>query len=266
MPAEVCTHPWMYAVEPFRIAGGLYYVGNRDVSCHLIDTGDGLILLDTAFPQTVYLLLESIRRLGFDPNEVAYILHSHAHYDHCGGTPAFVGLTGAATALGAADVPIVQEHAALTWAPEYGFEFHEAFDVDIPLQDGDVIALGNTKVCCMHTPGHTPGTMSYFFEITEEGATLTVGIHGGPGINTLTDQYMEEHGLPATRRTDYLSSLARLRERPVDIFIGAHPGPSRTLERQAQRTSDHNPFVDPEAWQAFLGDLQRTAEQAWGSP
>ncbi len=60
-PARVCTHPWEFAVEPFRIAGGLYYVGNRDVSCHLLETGDGLVLIDTAFPQTAYLLLAAPR-------------------------------------------------------------------------------------------------------------------------------------------------------------------------------------------------------------
>ena len=57
MPADICIHPWDYWVDPFRIAGDLYYVGNKDVSSHLIDTGAGLVLLDTAFPQTVYLLL-----------------------------------------------------------------------------------------------------------------------------------------------------------------------------------------------------------------
>ena len=75
MVEDTCIHPWDYAVEPFRIAGGLYYVGNKYVSSHLIDTGDGLILLDTSFPQTVYLLLESIRRLGFYPADIHTILH-----------------------------------------------------------------------------------------------------------------------------------------------------------------------------------------------
>ena len=67
MSARVCTHPWEYHTEGFCIAGNLYYVGNTNVSCHLIDTGEGLILIDSGYPQTVYLLLESIRNLGFNP-------------------------------------------------------------------------------------------------------------------------------------------------------------------------------------------------------
>ena len=63
MTEDTCIHPWDYWVDPFCIAGELYYVGNKDVSSHLIDTGEGLILLDTAFPQTVYLLLGSVPRI-----------------------------------------------------------------------------------------------------------------------------------------------------------------------------------------------------------
>ena len=51
-PIDICAHPWFYSTPPFRIAANLYYVGNKNVSSHLIDTGKGLILLDTAFPQT----------------------------------------------------------------------------------------------------------------------------------------------------------------------------------------------------------------------
>ena len=50
---EIYTHPWKFATKPFRIAGNLYYVGNADVSAYLLDTGEGLILIDTAFPQTL---------------------------------------------------------------------------------------------------------------------------------------------------------------------------------------------------------------------
>ena len=44
---------WDGYIEPFQIFGNLYFVGTRGVSSHIIDTGDGLILLDTSYPQTV---------------------------------------------------------------------------------------------------------------------------------------------------------------------------------------------------------------------
>ena len=255
MPVEICTHPWKFRVEPFRIAGSLYYVGNRNVSSHLIDTGDGLLLLDTAFPQTVYLLLESIRRLGFNPDDIKTILHTHGHYDHFGGTKALVELSGARVAIGKEDAPILSDKPELSWAPEYGVEFHETFDVDEPLSDGDRICLGDTTVECLHIPGHTLGAMAFFFAVKEDGAEYTVGLHGAPGFNTLTDKYLAKNAIPFDTRKAYLQSLKKLQQREVDIIIGAHPGQSDTFEKQARRGEGVNPFIDGEAWPRFLDGI-----------
>ena len=260
----ICTHPWEYWVEPFRIAGNLFYIGNADVSSHLIDTNDGLILIDTAYPQTVYMLLEAIRRLGFDPDHIRYILHCHAHYDHCGGTRAIIELTGAKTAMGKDDIEILENKPELTWAPEYGTEFYETFDVDIPLVDGQVISLGNTSVKCVHTPGHTPGATSFIFQTEEGGSEYTVGMHGGPGRNTLTDEFLSKHSLPLSNRDEYMRSVERLRAFEVDVFIGAHPGQNDTLGKRACMTEGVNSFIDRAAWTAFLDKLDRMARQDFG--
>ena len=265
-PSRVCTHPWEFACEPFRIADGLYYVGNTNVSSHLIDTGAALVLIDTTYPQTVYLLLESIRRLGFDPDDIRAILQVHAHYDHIGGTRALVELTGAETYLGEADVEIIEKRRDETWAPQYGLGFREYFKVNHPLTDGDVVRIGKTVFDCVAIPGHTPGSMSFFFEVTEGGKTYRVGIHGGPGLNTLTDEYLTENKLPFSRRDDYLRSLERLRREKVDIFIGAHPAQNNTLGKRQRMTDDENPFIDPSAWGAFLDDLERRARELFERP
>jgi metallo-beta-lactamase class B len=256
-------HPWKYYVAPFRIAGNLYYVGNSDVSSHLIDTGHGLILLDTAFPQTVYLLLDSIRRLGFDPDDIRWIAHCHGHYDHFGGTRAIVELTSAKTALGADDVEILTDRPELSWAPEYGVPFYETFQIDRPLADGDTIALGDTCIQCLHIPGHTPGAMAYFFEVEDRGKTYQVGIHGGPGLNTLSTAYLEQYALPTSRRADYLRSLDRLKEREVDLFIGAHPAQNAALEKRTLMRDGENPFLDKTAWPLFLSSLEAQARGAF---
>jgi len=265
MTADICMHPWDYRVEPFCIAGELYYVGNKDVSSHLIDTGEGLILLDTAFPQTVYLLLESVRRLGYDPMDICQIVHCHGHYDHFGGTRAITELTGAKTALGKDDAFILTARPELSWAPEYGVEFHETFRVDRLLSDGDRITLGKTTIECVHIPGHTPGSMSYFFEIHNQGQNYTVGIHGGPGLNTLTEEYLTQYGLSTEARDHYLASLEKLRTYSVDIFIGAHPGQNDTLGKRERMTDGNNPFIDREAWPAFLSQLEANAREAFGT-
>lgn len=98
-PVEVLAHrPWTLAVKPFQVAPQTWYVsGQKWVGCYLIDTGDGLILIDTAIPESLYLLIDSIYRLGYQPENIKKILISHAHFDHCGGA-------GAMKALSRADV------------------------------------------------------------------------------------------------------------------------------------------------------------------
>jgi len=264
MTHDICMRPWEFAVEPFRIIDKLYYVGSRNVSSHLIDTGEGLMLIDTGFPQTVYLLLESIRRLGFDPDDIEYIVHCHGHYDHFGGTRAIVELTGAKTCLGEGDLEILDDRLELSWAPEYGVEFYEVFDVDVPLNGGDVVSLGNVSIECMSIPGHTPGAMAFFFEMTEKGEKYTVGMHGGPGLNTLQDAYMEKNSLPKSRREDYMKSLMRLKERTVDITLGAHPGQSNTFGKRDGMTEERNPFIDREFWPKLLERLEVGARKNFG--
>ena len=135
MAEEVLCHPWKFRVEPFQMVGNLYYVGNRDVSVHLVDTGDGLLLIDTGYPQTVYLLLQSIWELGFDPGKLRYILLTHAHYDHIGGVRPLVELFGCETFLGEEDLPLLTTDSHLTWHSEFGMAYNEYFEPTHALRD-----------------------------------------------------------------------------------------------------------------------------------
>ena len=67
------TNPSTVRFEPFKIADGLYYVGDRKVCIHLIDTNDGLILIDSGYLGAAHLLVDSIWRAGFDPVNIRWI-------------------------------------------------------------------------------------------------------------------------------------------------------------------------------------------------
>lgn len=92
-PVEtLASRPWELSVKPLQVAPQTWYVaGQTWVGCYLIDTGDGLILLDTAIPESLYLLVDSIYSLGYRPEDIKKILISHAHFDHCGGAAAMCG-------------------------------------------------------------------------------------------------------------------------------------------------------------------------------
>ena len=91
------------AVNPSKIIGNVYFVGCIPASSHLIDTGEGLILIDTGYMDTLFMLIDSIYRLGFSPYDIKYIIHSHWHGDHTASTKALAFLTDAKTMIGEKD-------------------------------------------------------------------------------------------------------------------------------------------------------------------
>ncbi|HIG69699.1 MAG TPA: MBL fold metallo-hydrolase [Myxococcales bacterium] len=257
MTIRKLEEPWRFYVEPFCVYGNLYSVGNRGVCSWLIDTGDGLILIDTTFPQTVYQTVDSIYRLGFAPADIRYVLHTHGHCDHMGGSRSMRDLTQATFCIGAEDVDVCEHRGEMSEAELYDMNFTAYFTVDKALRDGDTLTLGNTEVLCVHTPGHTPGTMSYFFDITGEQGSFRVGMQGGPGIHTLVDDYLAAHDLPKSLRASYIESVARLRQERVDIHLTGHPGQSRIFPRKATLDEgDSLAFVDPGRWPKYLDYLE----------
>lgn len=256
------TKPWANQVKPFKIAGNVYFVGYQAASAHLIDTGDGLILIDTGYPQGLYLVIESIYSLGFNPHDVKYIIHTHGHYDHCGATKAFVALYGSKTFIGAGDKDYVNGKEDLTWAKELGFAYDEAFEADYLMHDDDVISLGNTHIKILSTPGHTPGTISFFFETEEKGKRYLAGMHGGVGTNSMEPDWLKQRGLSTDCQLDFLKGIERLKAIPVEVFLGNHCWNNDTLEKHERSlTEEKNPFIDPEGWQSFLKDCENRVKE-----
>lgn len=245
--------PWKEQMEPFRIKGNLYFVGCYAASSHLIETEEGLILIDTGYPQNLYLLIDSIYKLGFSPYDIKYILHSHGHYDHLGATKALCALIKAKTFLGSGDEDYANGKLDLTWAKELGYEYYEAFEPDVIMYDGDRIKLGSTEIEIVSTPGHTPGTVSFFFDIQEDGKIYKVAMHGGVGTNSMKKAFLEQYGLSLDCTERFLEGIDRVIDRDVDIFIGNHVWNNDTKEKyQRLMAGDADAFVDPTEWRRFL--------------
>lgn len=245
--------PWLDYMKPIKMADNLYFVGAVGGSSHVIDTGEGLIMLDSGYPQTLYQVIENMYLMGLNPKDIKYIIHSHGHYDHLGATKALVELTGAKTFLGEADREYANGTLDLTWAKELGAkEYAEAFEPDVLIKDGDIISLGNTKIRCVSTPGHTPGTMSFFFNVSYKGKEYIAGTHGGVGTNTMQNCFLEKYKLPKTCRQEFLEGLNKVRNEKVEIFVGNHVWNNNTREKAAELTEDFNPFINEKEWTPFI--------------
>ena len=190
----------------------------------------------------MFLLVNSIYKLGFSPYDVKYIIHTHWHYDHTEATSAFVHMTGAKTFIGKKDAQKVSKY----------------FKPDVLLSEGDVVTLGNTKIEVMETPGHTEGTISLFYETEENGINYKVGTFGGAGANTLTKGCFDYDDC----RVEYLKSLNKLREKKVDVFIGNHVWNNDTEKKGIiLREKGENKFIDENLWCEFLDFCEKRLYQ-----
>jgi metallo-beta-lactamase class B len=241
-------------VQPFKICGNLYYVGNQDAGAHLIDTGDGLILIDTTYPTTSALLVHSIYELGFRIKDIKIILHSHGHFDHFGATNFLKSLTGAKTYLGAEDAFMFRNRPELALIDCNRHSYLELFTPDVEMEDGDEISLGDTVVRIASTPGHTDGTVSFFIDVVDSGKTFTAGMFGGSGLNTLCREFIDAYQLTHSRER-FVSSIERLKHEKVDIVLGNHAPQNDTVgkrKKMTQQSCRTNPFIDSTEWLSFL--------------
>src|SRR5262245_44391678 len=100
-------------VPPIKMFDNLWYVGPGYVSCYLIKTSAGLILIDASEePDMVLHVIDSIKKAGFDPKDIKQILISHGHIDHWGGIDRMRELTGAPVWATEEDWQLIEAAAA----------------------------------------------------------------------------------------------------------------------------------------------------------
>ena len=223
-PAISCPDcaAWNQPQEPFLIYGNTYYVGVKGLSSILIDAGPELILLDGALPQSAQLIVANIRELGFDPTAVGTITLSHAHFDHAGGIAALQRMTGArvlsseagARALRAGEL---QHKDPLYLPADSNHTFPAVHDVD-EVADGSTLAIGDVQLRAIHTPGHTPGGMTWSWQSCEDERCLEI-VYADSLSAVAASGYSFADGLGDVLR-DSAKKIAAL---DCDVFLTTHP-------------------------------------------
>ena len=260
--------PWTLAQKPFKVIENVYFVGNTWVSVYLIDTPEGLILIDCAYEENLYLLIDSIRGLGFDPKDIRHLLISHGHFDHCGAARQLQEMSNCEIWINEKDAYFFTERRDLIAFEDRVPEFR----IDHYYDSDQSICFGGMTIWPVPCPGHTPGTTSFFFEVEHEGRKLTVAMHGGLGTNTLSKEDLLTNGWPLSFQQGYLDLLRQMKRRSVDVLIPSHAGHAKTypfFDIAAQDDGTGNGFIRPNAWremleikeQEMLALLEREAER-----
>ncbi|HXN45581.1 MAG TPA: metallo-beta-lactamase [Bryobacteraceae bacterium] len=200
------------AREPFQIFDNLYYVGPQTASTYLIKSDKGLILIDPTYNWATDMVLANIRKLGFDPADIKYILITHGHWDHTSGVYALQKASGARVGMAAQDWEIYETPQAAHPYP--------TIPRDLVFKEGDVLKLGNTTIHFHVTPGHTPGCLSMEYTVYDHGKPYEALSLGGTGFN-----------FPAEWTRPYIESMQRMRALPkIQVLLPDHPQINDVLE------------------------------------
>ncbi len=161
--------------DPAKVFDQFYFVGGKVHSSWALKTSEGIILFDTIYPyNSEELIIGGLQKLGLDPKDIKYVIISHAHQDHIGGAEMIQKRYGARVVMSEPDWSLVERlpNRFKTMAPKR----------DIVAVDGMKITLGESTVTLWFTPGHTDGTQSFTFQVTDRGRPVNVVYSGGTAL------------------------------------------------------------------------------------
>ena len=219
-------------VEPQKVFDNLYYVGEKEYSAWAITTSAGIILLDAIFDYSVEAEIdEGLKKLGFNPADVKYIVVSHGHLDHAGGAKYLQEKYGARLVMSAADYDMIDQQNP-TWKPKR----------DMVATDGQKLTLGDTTITLYLTPGHTEGTISTIFPVRDGNRTHTVATWGGTLFN---------FGPNRPRLQAYAQSAQRFRDivtkAGADVILSNHTqydsSKTKLPALETRKAGERHPYV-----------------------
>lgn len=170
--------------EELKVTDGVYQVAGGDIT----DGADAAafllvlnrpVLIDTGAGRSIDGLVENIRAVGVDPAAVKDVVLTHNHIDHIGGAPYLKERYGCRIIMHELDAAALRsgdDHA--TAAGMYGVSFPPT-PVDETFSGQEHrLAIGNDTLVLVHTPGHTPGSISAYIDLGGRRVLFAQDVHG----------------------------------------------------------------------------------------
>lgn len=226
--------PPYISVEPIKLFDNLYFVGTTTVGAFIVDSGDGLVMLDTGVGDAdIAMMVEDMKKLGLDPSRIKLIFISHEHFDHYGGVQYLKKniCPDAKVAMSLAGWNLLQ-----TVPSEWAYIGTRPQSIDIYLLDGMKIKTGSVIFQIIATPGHSPGCLSFIFPVTDNGETHMAGIMGGSAIwPTQVETRLYKSSI------EYFKAFAQAAK--CDVGLAFHSQESDFAQLRIRKQSDPNPLV-----------------------
>jgi len=213
--------------KSFEIISGIYCVGGSDLShpqdalVYLIKGEETAVLIDAGAGQGSSIIWENIRKSGVNAHELTYLILTHGHVDHIGGAQFIIDKTGCQIVAHEADREAIESgDPVLTAASWYGVALPRLKVDHILKEKVEELHLGQKeKILCLHTPGHTPGSISPYMDRSGKRVLFGQDIHG---------PFSKDFG---SNLSDWRRSMEDLLALKADILCEGHFGIYRTPQK-----------------------------------
>mgnify|MGYP000209305247 FL=1 len=131
-------------------------VGLIQTNCYIVgceQTKEGVIIDPGGHPERI---LRAVREAGLT---VRYVLNTHCHFDHMAANADVVAATGAPLAIHPEERPILESRGGAAW---FGVPISPSPPPDLELVDGQTLEVGMLRLHVLHTPGHSPGSVTFY--------------------------------------------------------------------------------------------------------
>jgi glyoxylase-like metal-dependent hydrolase (beta-lactamase superfamily II) len=232
-----------YLFPDERVIEMNYQAGRRlGVNVYLIDGGSEWLLIDIGYLDTVEETIDLIRRMDFNLSACKLLIATHADADHVQGLARAKELLKTKVAAHPKSVePLETGDEVMTYARIKAQDFEIPMPpckVDVLLNEGDVITVGDRKLTVWHTPGHTAGQLSF-----KMGRLLFSGdnIYKDSCVGVI-DAHHGSH-IPS-----FISSLKRIQKDDAEFLLPSH-GPvfrkdSKIIQRAIDRLTQYQHMAD----------------------
>jgi len=214
-----------------------------DLSVFLITSDEGHILIYTGLADSTEHIRANVESLGFDFDDIRILLTMQAHWDHTAAMAEIKTLTGAEVWATPEDARVLED-GGFSDAHFGGRETFTPVSVDRVIRQDDIITLGDLVITVHEHPGHTEGSSSYTFEVTENGRSYEVGIINMGTINGGKQLVIEPTYDDVA--VDFATTYNAQKQLDVDVWVAAHNGQFNMHEKyQPGQAYDPETFVDP---------------------
>ncbi len=238
---------WGDPAPPAHIFGNTWYVGTCGITTLLVETPDGLVLLDGGIPQAANLVLDNVRKLGFPVKAIRWILISHEHFDHAGAIAELQRQTGAKVIAGpnqAAMLRTGKPDPSDPQAPLLLKEPMRPIKVARTQAHGTALVAGGVHFTAWANPAHSPGSTSWTWRQCQGPECRTVTYADSTSTISADGYRFSDHPARMKAIREGLAVIAAL---PCDVLITPHPSASDLFPR----LSGMRPLVDPQACAAY---------------